>query len=588
MNAQDKIDGVSKENCLQKQDLSAIPTDYDKHNVNCEGDAAELTVTLSIGKEGDAALNINLYKLKDIQAGTFIDASSVEGIKLTFKLAKPLKGRDVAYYQLMNKDKATCYQYVLQVNKQGKAAPEVVINPLILTPYLSNVDVCKGCVSEGNIISYYIGGNGTKITRKAGSNTNPSGMDDEGYLRPRWWALPHVGEELEFQILNVNPFRYDVTVTGEAVNIHPSTSSFLTSVFTPSVPKMSAGGASAKDIELIKFTKIMESVDEQLSGRIEKYQAEDNCDGLCTDITAVDSEIKKYFTKEYQYDPKAEKLESFLLQKIEALYAGAEADEAAMKEKKKLLGVVSKYISFKSATTGRISYRVPYIKNVDQYIFTVNVTPKANINGGINLKNEEIPVDILGGFHADVTTGLFITSLVDQKYSISADSTLVAGSIPDTYLKRKKIVKEDLGNRDFGVSALFHFYYKFNPYINPSLSLGAGMTISDKPKLRYFLGGSLLFGKVNRLVVTYGAAMGQIEELSDRYAKDAGGNIYTSNSETAVDYKKRFEVKPFLSLTYSIPVFEKKEKVKAEEVKEKKTEDTTGKNTEDNKPKGNG
>ncbi|MFD2938487.1 hypothetical protein [Flavobacterium notoginsengisoli] len=580
INAQDTITSPIKKELAQKQDLiKSTPKGYEKGYANCDQDATELEVLLVIGKKGDKPLDKNQYKLKQIGGSAVVDASSAEGIKLTFKIPNPLQSvEDVVFYQLTNKNQTTFYQYIKQISKQSMVAKPVTINALTLSVYTPQADVCTGCKTVGNTVSYYFGTNETKITRKAGSNIKPSGMDSEGYLRTRWWALPHVGEELELEILDVNPFKYDVTISDETVNIHSSTSEFLTSVFTPGIPKMSgADKGTQEDQERIKFSKIMESLDQALTQRMAEYQREGDCYNPCSDVSKADNEIQQYFINEYTFPQGTITLESFLLQKIENLYGASDGDEEATKEKKKLKDVVSKYISFKTSAMGRVSYSIPQIKNVDQYVFTVNITPKPNMNAGKRLTNAPITVDILGGFRADVTTGLFGTSLVDEKYRIFADSTQVPGSSPTAYIKRKKIVKEDWGNKDYGVSALFHFYYKFNPYINPSLSLGAGMTISDKPKLRYFLGGSLLFGKTNRLAITYGAAMGQIEELSDRYVEDPDGNIYTSNSDTTVDLKKRFQIKPFLSLTYSIPVFEKKEKVKAAEVKEEEVKTDTKK-----------
>ena len=564
-NAQDTIPSAVIKKKLEREDLGKIPPTYTSGYAYCQKDAAELEVLLTIGKEGDKALKKNTFKLKLIGGSEFIDAESVDGITLTFKLKNPLQSVDAASYQLCNLDKITYYQYVLHVNKKDKGSKPIA--PITLSVYTPQADVCTGCENVGNTISYDFGANKTQIKRKEGSNKSPYGKDlGEGYLRKRWFALPHVGEELELEIINVNPFKYDVTISDETVNIHSSTSPFLTSVFTPAASAAGAAKADDKD----SFIKVVESLDEALTQRTAEYQREGDCYNPCSDVKTADAEINQYFKDVYGYDG-SKTLEAFLLQKIEVIYNGSEGDEAAMKEKKKLKDVVSKYILFKTSAMGRISYSIPQVKNVDQYIFTVNITPKANMNAGKRLVNAPITVDILGGFRADVTTGLFTTSLIDEKFRIFADSTQVVGSDPPAFAKRKKIVKENWGNRDYGVSALFHFYYKFNPYINPSLSLGAGMTISDKPKLRYFLGGSLLFGKTNRLALTYGAAMGQIEELSDRYAQDSDGNIYTSNADTSVDLKKRFQIKPFVSLTYSIPVFEKKEKVKAEETKKEES-----------------
>src|SRR5690606_37905647 len=107
-------------------------------------------------------------------------------------------------------------------------------------------------------------------------------------------------------------------------------------------------------------------------------------------------------------------------------------------------------------------------------------------------------------------------------------------------------------------------YPKITPHLNLAFSLGAGVTLGQKPKLRYLTGFSLLAGKTNRLALTYGLALGYVDKLSDRYTnqRDMSGNIFTSIKENNIELKRYFISKSIFSLSYSIPLFRKKEEVK--------------------------
>jgi|GEM_PF-6546555 len=515
----------------------------------------------------------------------------VDKDKIIFTLDEPLKNRPRALYQLaiVHGSNKTFCQYALRLKEKeddgghGSAAPLPKLPEFTLTPIQNPITPCDGCVSLGNKIVYDFKDNSTKNEKSPG---NTCRHFESKYLNKRWTRLPRVGEELEFEIANINTLKYDITIKDEQINLHPSSTPFLVSAFTPTLPEASSLGEDGDTIKKPDSKKlyamaVLKVLDDAVTSKIKEIQRQADCYDPCEEIQTTVDQICHYYETNSKFDSSKSSLESFLKKLIDEAYPSDDSDEKAAEEKKKLIEVVDNFVKFRGTASGKFGYRVPQIKNVDQYIFTLNITPKEGVAGGKRIVNSPIAVDILGGFRADVSSGLFVTYLKDDKFTMLADSTAIAGTNPVAYSRRKRIIREDTGKYDFGVSALFHFYTRLTTNVNFAGSLGAGVTLNDKPKVRYLAGGSLLLGKTNRLSITYGAAMGYVEELSDKYSPDATGNIYTSYNDASVVVKKSFKVKPFLSLTYSIPIFEKKEEVKSDEKEDDKKEDDKDKEKND-------
>lgn len=492
-------------------------------------------------------------------------------------------GVEELYLQLIDAADKTCYNWSAHLTQTFKGT-RITLPKLNLEPYTIGTDPCNSCAPQGNKVIYNFSDNSLRNERITAGNSRRTFVND--YLQRRWINLPNVGQELTFEVTNVNPFKYDITLTDEAISFNTEAPSFLTAAFTPKDGiNAAADGTKKKVSDSLTLLEALENLDTALNSKLTEFRNAGDCFNPCTHITKAVGIIVKYFEANLGYKNQGN-LESFLTTLINQTF-DPEKDSAKIKE---LNDIVKKYYDFRNSAVGTFSYRIPQLKNVDQYLFKLNITPKEGVKAGARVLNQDIAVDVLGGFKVDVTSGLFFTKLVDERYLLRGDSTVIRTSsgYADSiiYNRRNKVIRENGSNWDFGVAAFFHFYPKITSRVNLSFTLGAGTSLSEKPKLRYLAGGTLLIGKTNRIGLTYGVAMGFAEQLSDRYndQKDAQGNIYTSQADTKIDMKKYFKTSSFIALTYSIPLVKKKEEVKAAPAAEEAKPAEADKPAEETKP----
>ncbi len=361
-----------------------------------------------------------------------------------------------------------------------------------------------------------------------------------------------VTNSMEFLITGFNPFKYDVSLKDEQKNYNTQQPELFTKEFTVSEFPKAAKAKETTD-ERIKIEFVMTQLKAQLKIKLKELKNASDCYNPCDDVgkivTEIDTFIKKIYP-DYNND-----LVLFMKKKMTNNYKEDDDDD-----KKKLIEFNEVLDFYKELVTTPLSdyvYKIPYVKNVDEYVFKLNITPKKDSGATARVLNQEIPVVVLGGFKVDFSTGLYFTSLINEKFSLVKDSIVVTGSNPIEYNKRQKIIRENGSNRDFGLSALMHIYTRLTTWVNPAITIGAGATLNEKPRLQYLVGGSLIFGRNGRLIFTYGATMGYVDQLSSRYKDmyNSDGNLYVSQYDKDVSLNKNFKIKPFFSITYNIPIF---------------------------------
>jgi hypothetical protein len=139
-------------------------------------------------------------------------------------------------------------------------------------------------------------------------------------------------------------------------------------------------------------------------------------------------------------------------------------------------------------------------------------------------------------FRVSVSAGIFVSPLINHRFSLFEDSTLVgrrpkpgAGSTDTAtvlnYRRMKRIERENtLDNWDVGITTLTHFHYRLFPAIDVAASVGVGVQTNG---IRAMGGGTLLFGgKTQRFCLTYGVVIGPVTRLSGGYAE--GGKVPVS------------------------------------------------------------
>ena len=121
-----------------------------------------------------------------------------------------------------------------------------------------------------------------------------------------------------------------------------------------------------------------------------------------------------------------------------------------------------------------------------------------------------------GGFKVDFSSGVGGTGLIDQAFTTKVGSTT---AVPDTITRRNE------GNYRLGLVVLSHAYIRTGWRVNGSLT--GGFMIDNNIATRYLIGGSLLFGREQRIILTWGKAFGKVKQLDDGLRE---GQPYTYGS----------------------------------------------------------
>lgn len=406
--------------------------------------------------------------------------------------------------------------------------------------------VCEPCKFKGNALTYDFSNN--SITHQ--SNLKWFGMNIKG-------GYPLVGKPFSFIVININPFRDSVVIGSETVNFNTDAPELFNKAF--SAPALEALNKN----QLAILADVFE-LGEQIKRIISALKDAKECIDICSIIQQTKIETEKHFAVEYQFDSTKTDLISFILQNMDAEIDPLHRDSVSK--------ILNDYRNFYNARN-YFNYNIPQIQNVDQYIFTLSVLPKAGVKSHTIVDRQPITINTVGGVKFDFSSGLFVTKLRDQRFSLRPDSSIISNSYGGDSLvfnKRNQILQlNDEKKLDFGIAALMHFYPRVTTYINFGLTLGAGVSIGPNPAIRYLGGGSLLFGKSGRLGVSYGCAAGFVDVLADGYQNQQ----YISLSDAKAVTKKAFKTSNFWAVTFNIPLF--KSKVKTEETKKEETESPT-------------
>lgn len=141
---------------------------------------------------------------------------------------------------------------------------------------------------------------------------------------------------------------------------------------------------------------------------------------------------------------------------------------------------------------------------------------------------DEIRVEPVRGWKLDVAGGVFVSGLADELYtrktkdSIYTKQHIVDGAAKDTLVQETftTIRKQDQNKVGFGGMLYMHAHSQTGSYINYGISLGFGALFNDQARWAGSIGPSLLVGKKQRLNITPGLIIGQVDRLSAPYAAD--------------------------------------------------------------------
>lgn len=109
-------------------------------------------------------------------------------------------------------------------------------------------------------------------------------------------------------------------------------------------------------------------------------------------------------------------------------------------------------------------------------------------------------VKVRGGWRIDFSAGLFASSLVNNVYSVRDSAGF------------KSIIQNDGDAVNYGPGALMHFYHKSFP-----VGGNLGLMLNNASRIQYTVGGSVLLGDNQRLCLNGGLTFGNVTTLAAGY-----------------------------------------------------------------------
>lgn len=152
-----------------------------------------------------------------------------------------------------------------------------------------------------------------------------------------------------------------------------------------------------------------------------------------------------------------------------------------------------------------------------------------------------------GYWKFDFSSGFYWNQLSNDSYTLTsynADSTFVT------------LQKDYSSNNDIAIGGQLHLTYKAADSYGVGINVGAAVSIIDG-NTRYLMGGHVLFGRSNQLMLSGGIAIGKVKRLSEAVSS-ANGFVERDNTVTVpVSFKEpklvdQVETSVFVGLSYNL------------------------------------
>lgn len=183
------------------------------------------------------------------------------------------------------------------------------------------------------------------------------------------------------------------------------------------------------------------------------------------------------------------------------------------------------------------------VQGVEDYIeFNVNIESRKNISTDYypdNKKSFRYFEYLKGGIRLDFSAGVVLNfGTIDKNFSIQNDTI--------------KLNSRNQFIPDLGI--FFHSSFRNGSSWAPGISLGTSLDISKFNINSFYLGGSLLIGKRNKVIITAGPAFRLTQELKENFKENTQ---VTGVKEINDITTKNFKIGVFFALTYNLTTKQK-------------------------------
>lgn len=147
------------------------------------------------------------------------------------------------------------------------------------------------------------------------------------------------------------------------------------------------------------------------------------------------------------------------------------------------------------------------------------------------------------------TTGVFVSGLKNDEFSIVANVKPSVANPAKLDTMNYSLLQEKNNGVGVGINALMHFggYFSESNDLGGFVTFGPGLTLEKTPQVRVMIGGGLMFGRTNKLALSFGWTGGPVKRKADSYSLTS-----TYNPAPTDITRDKFGGSWFVSLGYAI------------------------------------
>lgn len=340
---------------------------------------------------------------------------------------------------------------------------------------------------------------------------------------------------LAFNLINGNPYKYKYVLNFTKVNLftnetfNPTTDDIIK--FQDNQTQQDKDGDSLTNEVVISLQSDLKKRFEKLKTDIEKF---------ISDISSDDKlNMDEFNLMRSNYKTLYLKYSKELLEIEEKITLLDNPDDSTVKNNSDNLQTLSESIRLlveKLVATSGNAYLLPIDINGDNIDF-IEIQLDRYEKDNQSPETYKYKIWIKGGLKIDVSGGVYITSLFDDRFYTR-----------DFENSKKVILKEDNGNYDFGFGTMVNLSLRGGSWVRPTLNFGAIFTSNQKFQILSGIG--LILGKNQRFILHGGISMGRVSVLRDGFVAD-GETQYDLGADGSIPTNEKFDFGHFFGITYN-------------------------------------